>query len=215
MFKNLIGIYTDPTKAFENIKMKTNIIIPLLIIVIVATVGPLVNLFDGTLETLIIDQIQASGQVLDASTIKLGKIMAVVTVIIGSFVVPFIAALVYHIMCMVNSKTGYKKTLSVIVYSNLILSLQTVIILTIYKVTGVNIIFSPHMFMSTESATSVLGSIIGHVNLFYIWYLFVLFIGFKVVHEMTKKEALITILVPLSIKIIFSVISTAVLVNLI
>lgn len=210
----LLKIFTEPKNTFESIKEKNKILLPFIIIVVISIVAPLLNLMDGTLEAGIIEQLQLSGQEVTDQTLQIGKISAFVMVILASVLTPFISAFIYHLVCMFQSKTGYKKTLTVIVYANLILALQTILVTLIYKVTGTAIMFSPLMFMDYNTLSPILSTLLSFINIFTIWYMTIIYIGLRVMHDMTKKEAWITISIPLILRILLALISTSLVANI-
>lgn len=205
----LFTIFTEPTKTFERLKERPRILIPYILIVLVALLTPLLGLMDGTLETGIIEQLNLAKQTVNDESIQIAKFSAFAVVIVAALLIPIISAFFYHLFCMFQSKTGYKKTLTIIIYANLIASLQSLIILFIHKISGITIIFSPIMFLDYNSLNVVISTLLSYINVFTIWYTILIFIGMRTIHEMTKKEAWITISIPLVFKILLTLIASS------
>lgn len=207
MIHSIINIFTDPQAAFVSIKKKDNLIKVLVIVTILVLAMSVINLADGTAA----EAIYLSNSSLDPSYTlgqaeSLAQLFAGLTIIfLPLFLV--LSAFIVHIIVMIQGKTGFKKTLTIIVYVHLISILGQLIALLVFKATGTTLQYNAFMFLDAANLHPVMSSLIGILDIFTIWRSIVLFFGFKIIHDMTKKEAAITTVLPLVISFIFMIVA--------
>ena len=196
LLERIIYIFTDPKRAFESLKENPKILGVYLIGLLISSATLIWSYLDGTSEKVFIDSMVQTGQPITEQVVVMGKLL---TLFGGMFVFaiwPFISALFYHIIVMINSETGYKKTLALTRHASLIASLNTLISLFVLKLSGITLQFSPAMFLDMSTMSSVLYTLISFIDIFVFWRVVVLFIGFRTTHNLSKKGALITAIIP-------------------
>jgi len=196
LLQRISYIFTDPKKAFESLKENPKILGVYLIGLLISSATLIWSYLDGTSEKLFIDSMVQTGQPITEQVVAMGKFL---TLFGGMFVFaiwPFISAFFYHIIVMINSETGYKKTLAITRHASLIASLNTIISLFVLKLAGITLQFSPAMFLDINTMSSVLYALISFIDIFVFWRVVVLFIGFRTTHNLSKKGALITAIIP-------------------
>lgn len=196
LLERIIYIFTDPKRAFESLKENPKILGVYLIGLLISSVTLIWSYLDGTSEKVFIDSMVQTGQPVTEQVVLMGKLL---TLFGGMFVFaiwPFISAFFYHILVMINSETGYKKTLAITRHASLIASLNTLISLFVLKFSGITLQFSPAMFLDINAMSSVLYTLISFIDIFVFWRVVVLFIGFRTTHNLSKKGALITAIIP-------------------
>ena len=196
LLERIIYIFTDPKRAFESLKENPKILGVYLIGLLISSATLIWSYLDGTSEKVFIDSMVQTGQPITEQVVVMGKLL---TLFGGMFVFaiwPFISAFFYHIIVMINSETGYKKTLALTRHASLIASLNTLISLFVLKLSGITLQFSPAMFLDMSTMSSVLYTLISFIDIFVFWRVVVLFIGFRTTHNLSKKGALITAIIP-------------------
>ena len=206
--QRVVCVFTDPKRAFSSMRNNPKILRALAIIILAGVGSILLTIADGSMKEQIIGQLQAAGQPVTDSAINMAIGAGAVIGAIGVIGIPFLIALIYHVCAMIQSKTGYKKTLAIYLHSQFIVVLGSIIVTVITMATGKVIQFSPAMFMDPNQVSSTLYLIASLFNVFTIWGLFVLFTGFKETHGMTTKEAIITIAIPAILGIVLIFVST-------
>lgn len=206
--QRIICVFTDPNRAFASMKNNPKILGVLMVVILVGLGSVFLTLADGSMEEQIIDQLQMSGQPITESSVNLA---ITIGMIFGSILIigmPFLTALIYHVFAMVQSKSGYKKTLAIYLHSQLIAIVGSILVIIINMTTDRVIQFSLAMFLDPNQVSGIVYNIASLLNVFTIWGLFVLFTGFKETHEMTTKEAIFTIAIPAFFGIVIIFISS-------
>lgn len=214
LLKNVLQVFTDPTAAFNRIKVIPRYKAALLILMLFAFISSLINYLDGSLASSLFEtanEIDSSYTLAEANTQSLRLVLAGV---IFTPIALVIAGFIYHVGVMIQSKTGYSKTFTVIVYAQLITSLGLVISLVILKLTGTNIVFNPLMFLNAEDLSPMMNTLLSYLDIFKIWAFYILFTGFRVIHDMTKKEAVITASIPFLLALILNIIIASIISSL-
>jgi len=196
LLQRIAYIFTDPKRAFESLKENPKILGVYIISLLISSATLIWSYLDGSSEKVFIDSLVQTGQPVTEQVVALGKLITLFGGIFVFAVVPFIAAFFYHIIVMINSETGYKKTLSITRHASLIASLNTLISLFVLKLAGITLLFSPAMFLDINTMNSVLYTLISFLDIFVFWRIIVLFIGFKTTHNLSNKGALITAIIP-------------------
>ncbi len=204
--QKVIGIVSDPKLAFDSIKESPKVMGIYLFTVILSIIPLIWSFVDGSSKELIIEQLKATGQPITEELINITTIGGVVGGAVVIALLPFIIAFFYHIVAMIQSHTGYKKTLVIYLYSSIVSIIGQWIILIVTKLTDMTIMFSPAMFLDQTTVSPVLFTILASIDLFSFWTMFVMFVGFKSVHDMNKKEATLAVFAPYVLSIILGVV---------
>ena len=207
-FSKIVKTFTAPTEAFKVIKTHKNILFVYLIYILASAGMLFLQFADGSMKELIIEQLVTGGTEITDQVIQLGLIMGVVFSGLIIAIMPLVGALIYHVICMLMGKTGFGKTLTVILHAMLIPIAGSIIIYIVKATADIDLLFSPLMFLDVTTMSAIAISLLSLIDVFTIWYMVVLFIGFKIVHELSQKEAIILIAVPFALKVGFAVVAT-------
>jgi LytS/YehU family sensor histidine kinase len=207
--QKVVGMVSDPKPAFESIKNSPKIMAIYLFTVLFSLIPIVWNYFDGSAKELILEQFKESGQPITEELINVTTIGGVVGGIVAITLLPFLVAFFYHIFAMIQSHTGYKKTLAIYLYSSIVSLIGQWIILIVTKFSDMTIAFSPAMFLDPVSVSPILYAIIASLDLFVFWTMFVMFVGFRSVHDMNKKEATLAVAAPYVLSIIIGIVLIA------
>lgn len=178
-----------------------------LTVIIINTVLVVLTILDPAAKQTMIQQIQNSGQQVSDELINVFTLLTAGAGILAVIAIPFLVALIYHVLAMLQSKTGFKKTLSLYMHVQLIPLLNSVIVYAVQSITGKTIEFSPVMFLAPETTSNVIMILASYLNIFTIWTYVLLYIGFRKTHEMNEKEALITIAIPMILGLVIMLIT--------
>lgn len=206
-YNRLFLILTSPIAVFEDIKKNPKpIAIPMLVLGMIMAIG-MIFILDIQLEYSQEMFYEMRGTVLEGSQITYFKISTIVTVFIMGLLTPLIKASIAHgIGMLLGSVAEFKKTVSVIVNSYVIVAFSSLIRNIVVMATGnLYITFSPAMFMNPETSNSMVFTLLASLDLFTIWYIVISIIGFSIVHKMSKQKAAIAIALPYIISIVFSI----------
>jgi len=205
LFQRVIGVITDPTRVYDSLKEKPTFL-GVYILTSIMTIFPLIwNHMDGTTKTMLIDQFQAQGTPVTEELLNITTISTLIGGAIGILIMPFIVGLIFHIIVMIQSHTGYKRTLTITTHAAVIGLINTWLVFIIQKLTGTTMQFSPAMFLDANSVSPILYTGLALLNIFTFWGMFVNYTGFKTVHNMNNKEATITVVTPFILSALFSI----------
>lgn len=201
--QRVLAIFTEPKRAFDSMKSSPKVLGVYILIVLMLCAPIILGFIDGSMEEQIIANMNQTGTEITSEVIQIAIIVGIVVGIIGIAVGPLLQGLIYHVAAMIQSKPGFKKTLSIVLHASIISSFGNILAFTISRVTGSSFVFSPAMFLDAASVSNLVYYIASTLNIFTIWSIFVMYTGFKSVHEMNKKEAIISSIAP---TLIFTVI---------
>jgi len=208
--QKLMMIFTDPARAFKSMKENPKILGIYLITAALIIITIVLNTYSPMAKEQMIQQLQSTGQVVTEQTINT---LLIVSTIFGGIIgalIPFLIAFIYHIIVMFMSKTGYKKTLAVYLFAGIISQIGAILSGILTRITGTAFSFSPAMFID-QTTSPMMYSLLSIVNIFTIWSMIVLYIGFKETHEMKSKEASIVVGVPVVFLIIVTMVTSSLL----
>ncbi|MCH4889445.1 YIP1 family protein [Acidaminobacter sp. JC074] len=208
LIQRLIMVFTDPARAFKSMRQDPKLLGIYLITGLLIFITVFLSAYTPAAKEAIIDQLQLTGQ--DITDQSINALLLFGAAIGGVFgiLIPLLVAFIYHMIVMFMSKTGYKKTLVIYLFANLIAQIGAILSLILGRAMGTTFTFSPAMFVDMAS-NPLLYSIMNLLNIFSIWSLVVMYIGFKETHEMNTKEAGITVGIPALILIIFTVVTSS------
>ena len=211
------NIFLDPKKTFHSLDNKPDWIMPLIVILIIAVtftylIMPIVMPIQMEKQAEKMAEQGMSAEQIETATAtgeKIGKIVGPIAGGLSTFImIMAIAALLLFIgNTMLGGKTTFKKIMSVITYTSLIDSLNSLIILPLIlskKIMEVH--FSLATFLSNDASETILYQILKKFDLFAIWEVIVAGIGISIIYKFTTKKS-ITIVA--SLYIIYSIISLA------
>ncbi len=208
-FKKILMIVHSPVEAFKIIKEYSNLALVYFLFVVLTSIAPIVTILDGSAKAEYLKNAAETGLAIDPNFVDSIIAFSAVFVVIGLIIAPLISALLYNIIFMFSGQSGFKKVLTVILYSSLIPAVGSVLLLIINSVLSNDISFAPMMFMDTSNMSTFLQTMLLNVELFNIWNIILMIIGLSVVLEVSKKHATIVwaILFSLGVFISFATLS--------
>lgn len=202
--QKVIGIFTRPTKVFESIRQKPDVLFPYLLsmsnfaIFAFATMAVLRDYTFGTLlENYKLLGIEVPPDQLQ-TFVNVTMVSSVLGMIATSVIAPFVKGSFSHLISMAySSQTTYKRSLSVVAYAYVIILLGMLIRIPLALMTKNYLFsFSPAAFLPVAAQTSALYSFLSIFDVFTLWYLVISVIGFKTVHRLPTGKAVVVVLVP-------------------
>jgi hypothetical protein len=202
---SLFGMIFSPGEQFERIREKPVIWFPLILLTIVMTVVSLMS-------ALNIDYSALPGMEMTAEDAEIAKTFGVVgAAITGFFAAPigylFFALIFWGITKIAKSDATYKQMLSMTIFSSFIVTIgQLLNQLIIMAIDG-----DPFMITTSLNSfigeTGVLGAILNSIEVFNIWYYFLLAIGFIKVAKLSKTTAIIITIIFFVLGLIIAAVS--------
>ena len=200
LFSRIIGIFFSPGKTFQDIQIKSNWLVPAIILVVfslgfVFLTKPII-LKDAKTQALA--QIEKQNLTPEqteqalARAEKITSIMIFVGPAVGSFVVFFILAAIWLFISntILGGNATYSQMLGVTIYKDFIGVLAMLVKLPIILAQQtMNVHFSLATFMSDSAQTTFLYKMLSKVEVFNIWIIAVLCIGIGVMSKTGAKKS--------------------------
>ena len=224
--QNLIGVLSSPSKTYESLRAKPSWLLAAVVLIVVALVGQMIALPKIDFEEISRAQIEASNRQLTEAQIeqsveigaKFGSIMAMVSVIAG-FPIGWalIALLMWVLVRMMGGlDLSYVQSLSTTVHSMapwIVHSILTIpLLLTRSEITPEDIQTGGVLkhglgaFIESEGATQ---QALNSINVFSIWTVVLLGIGFSVVGKISKGKAFAAAIALWVVGILFKVLGAS------
>lgn len=198
--QRILGVFTAPTKTFENIDKKPDWVVPLVILLLITM------LFTYFTMPYILDEKMAEqqeklaergltpAQIENAMEMgqKFGVVFGFVGAAIGVVVVILISTLILKFIgnVVLSGKAAFKNLFSVYTYSSLIGALGMLIKLPlVFQKETHDVHFSLALFLSDEQSKTFLYNFLKMFELFAIWQYVLVAIGFAVVYQFSLKKA--------------------------
>ncbi len=216
--QRLIGIFISPKKVFESLKQKPNILMPMIVLPLVGLLYYL--LFWGIYEIQLIHIIEEQSAKLNivltqenlAMQLTFSKIITLVGVVLGILIAFLLSALFYYIAAkIVKTKLSYKKSLSIVTHTGLIGLLSWIIMIVVTATTGEMFIEAPitslaSLLPETMSSTFIYG-VCKIIEVFSIWSTCLAAFGLMIIGNLTKKQAVIIVIIGFAISALISGVS--------
>lgn len=207
--QRVIGIFTNPERVFQYLRVKPDYILPLLLAVILTTVSSpfiydiaindqIANIekndsIPDDRKELIIDQISTSQE---------GSRKIIYMLVVPPISVLILYALISGIFLFIGNiilggKARFVQLLSIYSYSYLIVMLLGMIIkiplILARQTTQINL--SPAVFFSPEQVGQAIFNFIQSFDIFNIWFIVVFGIGFAVIYAFSKPKGIISVFI--------------------
>jgi len=206
--QSIYAIIMNPKLAFEAIKHKPRILLPIITVLAVMLLSSLV-MWDAikayTMEAMRY-QMQAQGQdvaMLPESVMSMVAMSTFAGILIMIPVAIAVKGLAIHgFMQLFNGKGTVKQSISIVANAYIVATLSSIIKMPLVMMTGnYGVSFSPALFLSKEQLLGPYGSVLAYFDVFIIWYLIVSIIGVTVIHKTSKGKSAVAVLVPYSIMV--------------
>ncbi|PKM67397.1 MAG: hypothetical protein CVU95_06710 [Firmicutes bacterium HGW-Firmicutes-2] len=199
----MANIIFSPKEAFKAIKSKPNWLIPLLITMLAPIVYYLVcwGQFEVTMIQEIEKQLEGSGQVMTESMMELpltiAKVSTFVFTPIGVIIGMLLVAAYYFVACKIaKSQVGFKQIFSMTVHIG-ILSIFTWLIMMVMTLLAGEMpavtVTSLSSLLPESMNGSVLSAVLAPIEVISLWSLYITFLGLRIVAQLSKKAASITV----------------------
>lgn len=212
--QKVVSVFINPFRTFEAIRQKPDVFLPYCASMLVAALFSFVTMGlmqDYTLETLAASYRQM-GMEIPADQLqsfaRMTMISTVVAMIAASVIAPFVKGAIAHLLGLAfDAKTTFKRSLSVVAYSYLIIMLGTLIRIPLALMTKNYLFtFSPALLLGEVGPTDPFFTFLSAFDLFTLWYLVVSVIGFKTVHRLKTWQAAVVVLLPFGMSLLSALI---------
>ena len=193
-----IDIYFSPQAAYESIDRKPDWIVPLLVVAIIAAIAAFV-LFPVIVQTQIDQLVDKQGMSYEDAQQQVQqtevfiKYLGPIGAIISTFVMAFIVAGIFFLVNnhLLGGDSTYKKVLAVYSYTTLgIQTVGTIIAVPVMLAkNSFDVPFSPAAFLSSDMKEDFIYKFLAKFDLFTIWMVVLLIIGFGVIYKFTQGKA--------------------------
>ena len=198
----LVNVVIAPTKAFQAVKEKPGILIPLIILPLFPILYYVLfwNNYEVQLIQMLEKQMSSMGMELTQEMLDLqlgfAKWTTPIGAVVGLLIGAAFGALIYWaIMKLMKSEVTYKQTFSMLLHASAVTSLLWVLHMLLTLVMGDSNILEPMTSLASLLPESMYGTPIYGIaltlELFSIWYLIVLYKGLEIVGGLSKKKAII------------------------
>lgn len=192
--KNIVGVIFSPSKTFQSIKERPNILTPF--VVIVVGMVAITIILSYRFSELI--KITLPGN-MESSVTKIFTGIGLVILVIGLGISwMFKTLLLWLTSQLFNAKVSFKHILSLVSYSSMILFLKNILELVLIFITkfdkikswsDIQFAFGLDMFISPQNTNPFLYALLSKINMFSIWFLIILIIGTSIICEFRKTKA--------------------------
>lgn len=205
---SLFGMIFSPGEQYERIREKPVIWVPLILLTLLTTIVT-------TLSALNIDYSTLPGMGMTPEDIEMAKTFGVVGAAIGGFFVTpltflFFGLIFWGIAKIAKSDATFKQMFSLTIFTSFIVGIgQLLNQLIIMAIDGDPTIMLTSL-NSFIGATGALGAVLGTIEVFGIWYYFLLAIGLVKVARLFKPTAYIIAIVFFILGLIFAAVGGAI-----
>ena len=212
LIQRIIGVFTSPKAVMEDVKIKpyTGMLLLVFALVGLITTIPTLSLIkDSILDAMLLQsgEINIDSAMLD-SILNYTVIATLIGAVVSSALVPIVSGLVSHIIAiLVGGEGKFKQTIGINTMAYTVIMAGTILRLALILVTkNIYVSFSPAMFLGANPTANPLYSLLSVVEVFNIIYLYFVYIGIKVVHNVSSFKAWIITLLPTIFLILISLI---------
>lgn len=205
------GVFISPVKTFQSLTVKTHLLWPLAIILVVTVVTTFLSMdaMESFTRLSMNEALAKNPQSLTPEMVEAQLQMSMKAILIMT---PFIALLTPLLKGLVTQGTAklfdgkgtMKATLSVVALSYMIVLAGGLIRLPLMMISQSLVTFSPALFMGAENLGSPWASFLMNFDVFTLWYLGVSAIGVREVHRISLGKAAVTVLIPFCLILLMS-----------
>lgn len=209
----IINIFTSPREVMEDVKIKpyTAMLVLIFAFIGLITTLPVLSIMkDGMLDAMI----QQSGDTANIDSAMFDSILnytvifTVIATAIGSAIAPLVSGLVSHVIAILAGGEGkLKQTVGINTMAYTVIMAGAIIRVGLVLVTkNMYASFSPAMLLGSNPTLSPYYGVLSVIEIFNLVYLYFVFIGIKVVHNVSSVRAWIITLLPTVFVILLSLI---------
>ncbi len=214
--QKVVSVIVSPTKAFEGIREKPTVLLPIILIILLPLAYTVVywSKLEPSIIVILENQSIAMGieptkEYLDLQ-IAITKYSSYATGV-GILIGTLISALYYFICSKIaGTEAKYKEIFSLVLHVGMISMLSYVLnfILSAMNIDVTTSITSVASFLPISMSASILYGVLSTVELFNVWSLIIMVIGLQVVVKMSKKAAIISVSIAYGFTILMITVST-------
>lgn len=231
VFERIVGVLFSPTETFQDIVRRPNVVAPLLLIVIMGYISTALIMPKMDFSSMREQQVEAmrkqNPNMSDSDIERMERIMTS-SVKVMSWVFPLLFIFWYMIVAgvlllafrLMGGEGNFAQAFAITLYSwipMVLLSILTTVIVfargTFDPVTAATLVKSNPAFLVDMKANPVLFSLLSSIDLFVIWMLILLSIGFAVMSKLSKAKSAVIVfslwIAMLVIKVGFAAIGAA------
>ena len=228
-FGRVIGVLLSPTKTFQALAAKPTWVVALAVLLLTATVATYLAVDRVDFEEAIRDQLAAQNRPVpdDAALEQIAGVQKTVSGLVAPIVFGaafyFLAALVFMVaLKLAGSEIGYMPTLSTLLHGympGVVKALLTIPVvlgrgeISLQELQSGAILKSNLAMFAPEEAGAVVLALLSSVDLFSIWCIVLMTIGFSIVGNISRKSAAVAVvlvwLVGIAVKAGFSALGAA------
>lgn len=230
-FQRIAGVFFAPVETFADIARKPDIVVPLLLIIIISYIGTVLVMPHLDLDAMIAQQAEMmkkqNPNLGDNDIERMGRITKSMTKVMG-YIGPMLIIVGYLIIALVvwgacrmmGGQGDFKQAFSATLYAHfprVVLGIITAIVVMargmVDPMTMATVVKSSPAFLVDMKTNPVLFALLGSLEIFQIWTVILLIIGFAALSKLSKaKTAAIVIslwVVMLVVKIGFAALGAA------
>ncbi len=197
-FQKWFDLYFNPQRSFQSIDQKPDWVIPMLTLAVISAVlmvflMPIMKQFqiEHLMDLRGISREQAEEIILKAW--KIQQITTPIFVFVGIFVSQFVIAFVFYLVGTVfmGGNVQYIKVVSLWAYTSLSVGIVGIIVRApiMFAKKTMAVQTSLAAFLSPDSKTSMLYKIFAKLDVFVIWQLILVTIGFMIIYKFNSKKS--------------------------
>lgn len=203
-FQRIIGVFIAPTETFESIARRPDVAMPLIIHLVLALVIGLVMVRYFDFAAPAREAMEAQGNASQAQidqavrfSSAIGKTLTYASPLLALLYFLIVASVLYLVFRMFGGDATWQQAFSVTLYAGFVRALLSIIMAVILVARGgttnpaeVDIIVrSNPAFLVDHVSQPVLYSLLANFDLFIIWYVVVLIIGFAIISKVSRAKA--------------------------
>lgn len=213
LMKRIVEVFTNPKEVMEDVKIKSNTGILLVIFALIGllTALAILPIMKDAMLDLMIEQAGANNidsAMLD-NLLNFTVIFAIIGSSLGTVISPLISGIVSHVVAILSGGEGkFKQTIDINVMAYVVVMAGAILRVALVLVTkNMYASFSPAMLISgTNPTANPYYGILSIFELFNIVYLYFAFIGIKVIHNVSNVKAWVITLTPTIILVLISLV---------
>ncbi len=206
VFQRIAGVLFAPAETFQEIARRPDIVGPLLIIIVISFISTIILVQRMDFETMMREQMSAQGQQPDEQALRIGtafgKVMAYTSPlwgIIGFLVIAGVLLLAFRLF---GGEGNFTQAFSVVLYAWVPMVIKSIVmgIVAFFQGTidpataAATLVKSNPAFLFDIKEQPVLFSFVSSFDVFTIWTLFLVIIGFAALAKVSRTKAAVIVL---------------------
>lgn len=207
----LTGVFISPVKTFKSLTVKTHILWPLAIILVLTVLTTLLSM-DAmesftrmSMDAALAKNPQNVPPEMIESQLQMSLKLILFITPLTALITPLVKGLIIQGMAQLfGGKGNMKMSLSIVALSYMVAIAGGLIRLPIMMASGSIVTFSPALLLGPDQLGSAWSSFLMNFDLFTLWYLGVSAIGVREVHRISTGKAIVTVAIPFCLILLMS-----------